>query len=151
MFCSRKNNNRINHLHERSLRLVYNDYQSLFDDLLRRDGSITVHHRNIHRLAIEIYKVIHKESTNIMQEIFVIRDTNYELRSQTFFVQSINTVHFGIESLRYFGQKIWNIIPNEIKASNSLKEFANRIKYWIPNECPCKLCRTYIKDIGYIN
>ena len=83
-----------------------------------------------------------------MQEIFVIRDTNYELRSQYFSVQSINTVRFGIESLRYFSQKIWNTIPNEIKASNSLKEYANEIKFWIPNECPCKLCRTYIKDVN---
>ena len=86
-----------------------------------------------------------------MNEIFVTRDTNYEWRSHTFLVESINTISFGIESLRYFGQKIWNIIPNEIKASNSLKEFANRIKYWIPNECPCKLCKVYISNIGYIN
>ena len=32
MFCGRNLNNRINHLHERSLRIVYNDYESSFLD-----------------------------------------------------------------------------------------------------------------------
>ena len=35
MFYSRKTNNRINKLHERALRLVYDDYESTFEDLLR--------------------------------------------------------------------------------------------------------------------
>ena len=57
MFCSRKSNNKINRLHERSLRIVYNDYSSSFDELLSRDHSVLFHYQNIHRLAIEIYKV----------------------------------------------------------------------------------------------
>ena len=36
MFCSRKMNRRINHVHERALRLVYDDYVSPFDVLLRK-------------------------------------------------------------------------------------------------------------------
>ena len=47
IFYSRKTNNRINKLHERALRLVYNDYKSTFEDLLTKDGSFTVHHYNI--------------------------------------------------------------------------------------------------------
>ena len=35
MFYSRKTNNRINKLHEWALRLVYDDYESTFEDLLR--------------------------------------------------------------------------------------------------------------------
>ena len=56
-FCSRKSNSKINRLHERSLRIVHNDYSSSFDELLLRDNSLPVHYQNIHRLAIEIYKV----------------------------------------------------------------------------------------------
>ena len=51
MFYSRKTNNRINKLHERTLRLVYNDYES-FEDLLTKDGSFIVHHYNIETLPI---------------------------------------------------------------------------------------------------
>ena len=37
MFCSRKMNRKINHIDERALRLVYEDYTTPFDDLLVRD------------------------------------------------------------------------------------------------------------------
>ena len=57
MFCGRNLNNRINHLHERSLRIVYNDYESSFQELLELDNSVSIHHRNIHLLVIELFKV----------------------------------------------------------------------------------------------
>ena len=47
MFCSRKMNNKINYIHERALRLVYDDYTSTFNDLLKKDESVCIHHRNI--------------------------------------------------------------------------------------------------------
>ena len=54
MFCSRTINTRINNIHERSLRIVYNDHESTFSELLMNDKSFTVHHRNNQTLAIDI-------------------------------------------------------------------------------------------------
>ena len=65
MFYCEKTNNRINKLHERALRLVYSDYESMFEDLLTKDGCFTVHHYNIQTLAVELFKVY-----NISQTIF---------------------------------------------------------------------------------
>ena len=39
MFHRRKVNSKINHLQERSLRIVYNDYITSFQDLLKKDNS----------------------------------------------------------------------------------------------------------------
>ena len=50
-------NNKINKLHERELRLVYDDRQSTFKELLNIDKSVTTHHRNVQVLATELYKV----------------------------------------------------------------------------------------------
>ena len=47
------NNNR-NHLHERSLGIVYKDNNSSIKDLLNKDNSFTVHHRNIQSFPIEL-------------------------------------------------------------------------------------------------
>ena len=54
---SRKLNNRINGLHDRALSLVYNDFSSSFSELLEKDKSVTIHHRNLQTLAYEIFKV----------------------------------------------------------------------------------------------
>ena len=57
MFCGRQTNERINHIYERTLRVVYNDEISPFEELLRRDKSGTIHRRNIKRLAAELFKI----------------------------------------------------------------------------------------------
>ena len=57
MFHSRTLNNRINNIHERSLRLKYKDNQSSFKEFLEKDHSVTVHHKNLQVLVTEIFKV----------------------------------------------------------------------------------------------
>ena len=60
MFCSRNSNKKINRLHERALRLVYDDYSSSFEKLLERDYSFTIHHQNIQSMLIELYESLNK-------------------------------------------------------------------------------------------
>ena len=58
MCHSRTNNSKINRLHERCLRIVYNDKQSLFNELLEKDGSVSIRMRNIQISATEMYILI---------------------------------------------------------------------------------------------
>ena len=67
---SRKLNNKINRIHERALRYVYFDYSSSFKELLERDNSFTIHHKNVQSLAIEIYKFVNGLSPDIMSKVF---------------------------------------------------------------------------------
>ena len=53
MCHSRTNNNKINRLHERFLLIVYNDKQSSFNELLKKDDSVSIHMSNIQILATE--------------------------------------------------------------------------------------------------
>ena len=62
MFCIREVNNRINHIHERSFR----DTGSTFQELLIRDGSVTIHHRNLQIFATEIFKLLNGISPKIL-------------------------------------------------------------------------------------
>ena len=133
MFCQRSSNTRINHLHERVLRIVYDDNESTFEDLLKNDNSASFHHKNIRLLGIELYKVKNNLSTHLMSEIFNLRNIDYNLRSQTDFKQGpVNTVNYGLKSLSYLAAKILNIIPLEIRNSGSLTEFITNVKSWIP-------------------
>ena len=134
-------NNGINHLHERSLRIVYNDYESLFQELLELDNSTSIHHRNIRLLAIELFKVKNSLPNQIMSELFDLRSTEYKLRSQTdFSLGAVYPANYGLLSLRYFAPKIiWNMIPTDIRNVNNLSDFTLKIKSWIPDGCPCNL------------
>ena len=46
MRYSRKNNTKINNFHERRLRPIYCDKRSSYEELLQKDGSVSIHHRN---------------------------------------------------------------------------------------------------------
>ena len=56
MFYSRRVNKRIDHIHERTLRIIYQDYNSSFKELLRKDSSLTIHQRNLKLLVTEMFK-----------------------------------------------------------------------------------------------
>ena len=59
MFHGMQINDKINKLHKRALKIVYNDTVTSFEDFLIKDKSFTIHPQNIQFLAIEIYKAIH--------------------------------------------------------------------------------------------
>ena len=151
MFCSREMNRKINHIHERALRLVYGDYTASFEELLKKDKTVSIHHRNIQYLAIEMYKVINNLSPQILNEIFEKCEMLPTRLGRSFVRPKVNKVYKGENSLRSFGPIVWNyMIPNEIKSCSSLIVFKNAIKKWIPENCPCRLCKKYIKGLGFI-
>ena len=70
MFHSRSLNSKINSLHERALRITYGDRSSPFENLLKKDNSVSIHHRKIQALATEMFKVKNNIAPEIMKELF---------------------------------------------------------------------------------
>ena len=151
MFCSRRLNNRMNRIQERALRIVYYDKSSSYEELLEKDSSVSIHCRNLQVLATEIYKSKNNISPSVMQEIFTVIEPKYNLRRNTIFQQrKVRTQKYGIESLKYLGPKIWELVPTDIKLSESLEVFKSKIKNWKTDACPCKICKIYIPNLGYL-
>ena len=151
MFHSRALNNKINRIHERALRITYSDKISTFQELLDKDNSVSIHQRNVRVLALEIYKVLYNHSPPILNDIFIPSQHNYDLRrNDTLERRRVNSVRFGTESISFLGPKIWDMIPKDIKESETVQIFKAKIKKWIPRDCPCRLCKTYIAQIGFI-
>ena len=150
MFHSRALNNRINRIHERSLRMVYQDYKASFEDLLEKDESFTVHERNIHTLCLELYKVAWGISPQIMRLVFPTKpNINYPWEN-IFQTCNIKTVTWGSESLSHLGPKIWSLIPLSLKKIPVLHKFKKKIKLWKPVNCPCRICKFYLAGVGFI-
>ena len=152
MFHGRTLNNKINHLHERSIRIVYKENKSSFKELLKKENSFTVHLRNIQSLSTELFKVKVNLSNTIMGDILQTRARPYNLRSNTDFARiSVNTSRFGLNSLRYFASEVWNIVPSDIKNASYLNIFKNKIRKWEPKEYHCYLCQPYVSNLRFVN
>ena len=76
----------MNQLHERALRLVYDDYELLFEKLLEKDGLFTVHYYNIQTLCIELCKVYHNIAQTIFSDLFIHNNNTYYIRVKSDFV-----------------------------------------------------------------
>ena len=149
---SRSLNNRINTLHERALRLVYNDFRASFSELLQRDNSVTVHQKNLQALAIEMFKVKNNLAPEIMNNVFEIKEKSYNLRYNCDFTRrNVKTVKYGSESLSFLGPQIWNLVPKEIRNLQSLENFKKSIKSWTTSKCPCRLCKRFVTNLGFFN
>ena len=152
MFHSRTLNNRINKIHKKALRLVCkNETVLCFDDLLKRDKSVSIHQKNLQMLTTEIYKAKNDLGPKIMKETFPFIQKPYNLRNDPELQRRRNrTVYFGTESISSLAPKIWELIPSDIKSANSLRIFKEKIKIWTTDKCPCRLCKTYIGNVGFI-
>ena len=152
MFHSRTLNNKINKLHERALRLVYDKQNLTFQELLDLDDSITIHHKNIQKLAVEMFKIKNNLSPPLMKGIFKENTNTYDLRNKRCWEPpNVRTVRYGSETIRYRGPKTWDMVPQHIKDSVSLAEFKSKIKTWKPNDCACRLCKTFIPQLGFMD
>ena len=86
-----------------------------------------------------------------MDDIFPKNKNPYEMRCNNPFQGfNIRTVKNGSETISFRGPKIWEIVPNDIKNSISLNHFKEQIKKWKPIGCTCRLCKTYIHNLGFI-
>ena len=146
MFCSRTSNNMINNLLERPLRIILNDYSDDFSILLKNNSNICNHHRNIQALLIEVFKMKNGLAPPIMESILNKRFNTYKLRNfQEFATERKTTVWYGLETLSYRYPQL-----ESLKEKNSLSQFKRNIKQWICLDCPCRLCKVYIQNLGFL-
>ena len=93
------------------------DKNSWFCELLEKDKSYLIHHKNIQSLTIEIYKFLHNLSPSIMNNIFKVNQTvPYDLRKRNVFQRrNPSSVRYGTETISYIPPKIWTLVPETIK------------------------------------
>ena len=114
MFHSRKLNTQINSLHERALRIVYLDSKSSFEALLLKNGSFSIHTRNIQSLTIELYKVWYGLSPK-MNLVFPLNPSSRYPGGSDFKTHNVKSVSNGTDTLAYLGPKIWSLVPPDMK------------------------------------
>ena len=153
MIHNRHLNKKINKVQERALRIVYGDHKTSFSELLNIDESVTMNQRNLQYLLIAMYKVKKGISPTIMNEISqFFENPVYELRSVVHLPsRNSPTLFFGTESMINLRTKLWDMVPEIIKSSDSFNVFKSKIKYWTLNHCPCRIFKTYIGQVCFIN
>ena len=117
-------------------------------ELLKLNGSVSIHHRNIQLVAIEMFKVKNNLCPEIVKNIFQLNENPN--RKNTFIIPEAKTEYMGKLSLRWFGPFLWEtMLPDSFKSIQLLEKFKEDIKKWIPN-CKCRLCKNYVASVGFV-
>ena len=97
-----------------------------------------------------MFKVKNGLCPEIKKDIFQLSTST--ATENTFIIPRVHGEYMGKMSLRYFGPVVWEtMLPDELKSITNLEKFKEDIKDWVPSNCKCRLCKTYIAGLGFTN
>ena len=144
MFCFRQSNNLINKVHERALKLIYQDNCN-FEVLLEKQHDFLIHQRNLQVLMTEFYKIVNGIAPPITNSLFTFRLNQHNLRNfQELSTEKRNTVNYSLKTVTYRAPVLWEKLPSDYKLAGSLTAFKSKLKSWKCEICTCRLCKSRI-------
>ena len=121
--------------------LVLKDHTSNYKNLLLKSGFDSFRIYAVKSLVIELCKILEGMTPNYLSELFGKADTPYDTRDKFKLIQPLKrTTTYDLRSFQYYGAHVWNMLPVNIKAAQSLREFKSLIRSWPGPTCSCQLC-----------
>ena len=95
--------------------------------------------KRLRNLALQIFKTINDLNPSFMKSIFSAK-LNARVRPNDILVKTRKSATFGDKSLARLGPKIWNALPQNIKAENRYVKYKEHIATWFGPKCKCNVC-----------
>ena len=131
--------------------MLLNDYERNFEKLLHINHDVCNHHRNIQRLLTKIFKIKKGFPPPIMESILKGRGNTCNVRNfQEFETERKRTSYFGLETISYRSPQLWSLLPEHMRQLNSSDQFKRSVRQWVWNTCPCRLCKLYLQNVGFL-
>ena len=128
MFCRKTLYSKIEKIHHKTLKVIY-ESNDTYENLLLQSNTVSVHQRHLRFLMIEIYKSISQLNPQFMWSFFTHKDIPYNLRKGPILgLPKTHSFYYGTNAIHFRGSLIWNNLPAVVKSSDSLFELKNKIK-----------------------
>ena len=138
-FCSCKSPQKIEKIQLYCPRIIFDDYSSDYQTLLKLSQKPSMEIKRLKNLALEIFKTVNDPNPSFMKSIFSAK-LNARVRPNDILANTRKSATFGDKSLATLGPKIWNALPQNIKAENSYVKFKEYIATWFGPKCKCNVC-----------
>ena len=127
MFCRKKQYLKIQKIHHKALKVVYNSNKN-YDELLRDNN--------------EVFKSLNNLNPEFMWSYFVFKNITYNIRNGPLVrLSSAKSTSYGINSVLFRACLLWNSLPQSVKYSESIAELKTKMKNLGNIDCSCILCR----------
>ena len=138
-FCEISQIHKMEKLHERCIRFIYNEYDKEYFNILVEKKLNTLYGERMQIMCCETYKTINGLNAAYMKDIFEERPSKYPSRNENnLYIPKANQMTYGYKSYRVQGPKAWNYLTNEVKEANSYDTFLKCIINLEMPFCSCK-------------
>ena len=125
-------NDKLQKLQNRAARAITKfPYNASTSELFSKLGWDDLSTRRKKHKAIMMFKTVHELTPSYLHKLFNFRSTGYHLRNleNTLFVPKPRT-NYGKRTFSYDGAKLWNQLPQSVRAICSLTQFKREIHSW---------------------
>ena len=136
-FCGKTNNQKLDKLQERSLRILYCDYSSHFQDLLGNTSTESILTIRIKCIVSEVFKSLYKLNAPCLHNMFKINKTSYDVRVTKLEQPLRRTTNYGPRTFSYIDSRLWNLLVQEHPEvpHMDLGQFKSLLKHWTGPKC----------------
>ena len=133
---------KVSKIHRGTLLVVYDDYNSTYEELLASHkksfpfirkiifNDISIHQKNLKHLGIEVYKSLVHLNPEFMWSFFKNKSIPYYLRNGNICIlPPARLPQYGISSIQFRGSLLWNNLTISVKESVSDKEFKQKLNH----------------------
>ena len=93
-----------------------------YETLLERGNFLSLSVYRVRCLAIEVFKCVHGNNPAYLNNLFKQSNLKYNLRDSSRLEQpKFHTFTYGLRSFRYYGSKLWNILPHWVKNTKDIE------------------------------
>ena len=144
MFTSKNSILKVNKINRKTLGVVYDDNNSTYEERLASHNDISIHHKHLKNLAIEVYKSLANLSPEFMRPFFKNKSIPYDLKHGNIYIlPPARSSHCGINSVQFRGSLLWHNLPISVEESVSVKEFKQKLNHVQKIYCSCIACRRF--------
>ena len=141
-FCTEKNSKKIEKVQERALRFVYEDYNSSYDNLLKKAKVPSLQIRRMRTMALETFKIMNKLSPSCLHSLVHLRNSKYYFRYNNILdIPQVRTSRYGKKTFKFAAATLWNSLPDHFRTENSFSQFKSLMQSWNGTKCCCSACR----------
>ena len=79
-FCSKTNSDKLEKVHFRALKFIFQDFNSSYDILLQKAGTTTLHLSRMRNLVLQTFKIVYSDSPPFLRDFVVKKDIFYNFR-----------------------------------------------------------------------
>ena len=138
--CNMNDARKIELIQKRFLRIILNDYDSSYIELLskaKQDSQFLCRQRSLIEI---VHRIINNLLPPIDDTFFTARATEHNLRGLNMLVKPrYKRKKYGYRSLSFQGPTLWNDLPDEMRNEQNHKKFKSLTKAWDP-KCQCNSC-----------